>query len=263
MVNSVSSTDEAQVLIEEKEFRRLNRVHYRILHSFEKIVSLGATLPRNFATEMEKNLLAPKVYNTVKTEPNQNVYVEREFIGEDKKRVGYLIGVVKQFLVSNSDGIIFVYFCNLEKLKEISQEFDDAVVILSETKDIKKAHQDISKTRLILATKAASVGLDISGIKLIIFYETLATVPEAIQVIGRLRGKPLYVLFLSADDEVTNGKLVVSECFKKQMCEFYGLEWRDHRNCCGQPADCTKTIVEQMRNVTVEVREKRCRWRRV
>lgn len=96
MVNSVSSTDEAQVLIEEKEFRRLNRVHYRILHSFEKIVSLGATLPRNFATEMEKNLLAPKVYNTVKTEPNQNVYVEREFIGEDKKRVGYLIGVVKQ-----------------------------------------------------------------------------------------------------------------------------------------------------------------------
>lgn len=116
---------------------------------------------------------------------------------------------------------------------------------------------------MILATKAASVGLDISGIKLIIFYETLATVPEAIQVIGRLRGKPLYVLFLSADDEVTNGKLVVSECFKKQMCEFYGLEWGDHRNCCGQPADCTKTIVEQMRNVTVEVREKRCRWRRV
>lgn len=245
--------DEAQVLIEENEFRRLSRVHFLILRSFEKIVSLGATLPRNFATEMEEKLLAPKVYNAVVREPNEEVYMESKFVSEDEERAGYLVGVVKQFLVSHDDGIIFVYFSNLETLRGISQEFEDAVVILSETRDIAQAHEDISNTRVVLATKAASVGLDIPAIRSIIFYETLAAVPEAIQVIGRLRGKPLYVLFLSADAEISDGALEVSECFKRQTCDFYGLEWRGHRNCCGQPAESTRDIVEQMRSARVEV----------
>ena len=49
--------DEAQVLLEEREFRELSRIKYLILRSFKKVISLGATSPQNFATVMEEKLL--------------------------------------------------------------------------------------------------------------------------------------------------------------------------------------------------------------
>lgn len=157
--------DEAQVLLEEHEFRELSRIKYLILRSFKKVISLGATLPQNFATLMEEKLLSPKLYNAVVSEPNRNVYIESKFVSDDEKRVGCLVGVVERFLESYSEGIIFVYFSCLATLREFGDIFPNSVSISSETSDIALAHKQISRTRIILATKAASVGLDISKIR--------------------------------------------------------------------------------------------------
>ena len=157
--------DEAQVLLEEREFRELSRIKYLILRSFKKVISLGATLPQNFATLVEEKLLSPKLYNAVVSERNRNVYIESKFVSDDEKRVGCMVGVVERFLESYSEGIIFVYFSCLATLRGFGDIFPNSVSISSETSDIALAHKQISRTRIILATKAASVGLDISKIR--------------------------------------------------------------------------------------------------
>ena len=86
-------------------------------------------------------------------------------MSDDGKRVGCLVGVVERFLESYSEEIIFVYFSCLATLREFGDIFPNSVSISSETSDIALAHKQISRTRIILATKAASVGLDISKIR--------------------------------------------------------------------------------------------------
>lgn len=81
----------------------------------------------------------------------------------------------------------------------------------------------------------------------------MATVPEVIQVIGRLRSKPLYVLFLSGDrDGGYDESVDVGECIKKQICQFYLLKWNGHFNCCGvqnahgETRDIVKVMVQAL-----------------
>jgi hypothetical protein len=237
--------DEAHTINDEISFREIiQEFNFVGFDRFKKVLFTSATIKKDVANNVFDilKIKSPMVYsNMIFDLPIENFYshsincsdINRKYAAAGKgspDRMSILLYYLNHFTANMLNSKALVFFNNREQLEKFQDCHLTVHGKMETAEKIKRFNQFKKNVDVLLGTKLMSNGLNISEIKMVVFYNYVPDPVELIQAMGRIRNKGL-ILF------ITNFNV----CIQKIMSSYYNINKETHFNCCNLPKDVELT----------------------
>lgn len=229
--------DEAHCLEMDASYRDcLNDFKDYNFHLFQKILLLSATFTNSMAVSTQGflNFQTPLIYSDLITRhPNEGkVFIYNiNYRLKDESCYEVLDACLCRFISNYDEGKAIVFFNNKCVLSDVSRKFKDCLEIngdmtTDEKSEVINQFVGEPENRVLMGTKLISNGIDVSAVKLVVFYDYIPENVEFIQGLGRIRSTGVCLVLHS-----------IPFCGSRAVSKFYGFQDDEHHWCCELPND--------------------------
>ena len=235
--------DECHVVLNDQlDFRRKLRRMGEFNRVGTQMIMLTATLPPSMEGELWKRMgfagAAIKMFRMHTVRANVAYRIER--LAVRQSTVKDLVAIIRRYLSKTSEGKMVVYCNSIEKTQDIARELDCAAYYHdAKEKDEMMRNFEGDKGRMMVATSAFGMGIDISHIRAVIHVDMPRTLLDYAQESGRAgrdgKRSEAVVMMCSesrAEDGLVGRFLKGKECQRKVLDEY--LDGRNDRRGCGE-----------------------------